>query len=106
MHQTWLLFGAAFGLAHGIDIPAVPSWPSGECTDKSLTIPSWIVSNFTSGSDGSSSFSVTNRAADTSAEVTCDSSACTVSGGATLSASVSSGPVVTLTESWTCSDNE
>ncbi|KAH6847021.1 hypothetical protein B0I37DRAFT_430236 [Chaetomium sp. MPI-CAGE-AT-0009] len=100
---------AALMLAHlafTIDIPATPMWPSGQCTDKSLTIPSWIISDYKSSS-GATTFSVANRASDTAGSVSCASSACTVSGSAKLSASLlsdSAGPLVTLEEGWNCSD--
>jgi hypothetical protein len=44
-----------------INIPSTPIWPSGRCTDKSLTIPSWIVSNYKVAS-GTATFRVDNRA--------------------------------------------
>jgi hypothetical protein len=93
-------------LALAIDIPATPVWPSGQCTDKSLTIPSWIISDYKS-SGGTTTFSVANRASGTAGSVSCASSACKVSGNAKLSASLSSsstGALVELKESWDCSD--
>ncbi|KAI0473192.1 hypothetical protein GGR56DRAFT_604082 [Xylariaceae sp. FL0804] len=97
-----------------IAFPAVPTWGSGLCTDKSLTIPSWIVSDF--ATDGSSSsFDVANRAVGTTYTVSCAAgaaSACSVSGDGNLTAAVTSStgsgstPVVSLAESWSCSDND
>jgi hypothetical protein len=105
---TSLSLGAVIGLAQAITIPQVPSWPSGQCTDKSLSIPSWVIRDYKSTGAGSASFTVENRASDTSASVDCSSSTCTVS-GAELTAALSSegaATVVELKETWTCDDNE
>jgi hypothetical protein len=93
-------------LALALDFPRAPVWPSGACTDKSLTIPSWTISNYKSSSSATT-FSFANNAAGTAGWVSCSSSACTVSGDAKLSVSLSSdsgGPLVSLKESWDCSD--
>lgn len=95
-----------------IDIPATPTWPSGQCTDKSLTVPSWIISKYTV-SGGTTTFRVDNRAADPNGLITdieCDSSsgACQGSGNDEIRASISqgsSGPVITLSEIWVCGDS-
>jgi len=100
---------ATVGLVRSVTIPPAPIWPPGKCIDKSLSIPSWVIRDFKSTAQGSATFSVTNRASDTSGSVRCASSACTVSGNAALSVSMSSGsgnPVVTLKEAWMCNDND
>jgi len=60
-----LLRGSIFALlasaALAIDIPSTPVWPDGRCTDKSLTIPSWIVHEYVV-KNGVASFQVVNRA--------------------------------------------
>ena len=93
-----------------IDIPAVPTWGSGSCTDKSLTIPSWIISKY-KVVGGVTTFHIDNRAADPtglSADMKCNAKGkCQGTGNDELRASISteSGtPVVTLSEVWVCSD--
>lgn len=78
-------------IAHEITVPAPPVWPSGQCTDKSLTIPSWIVANYKVSASGTVTFGVTNRATDSRGSVTCaNGQGCTVSGNSLLAAAVSS----------------
>ena len=94
-----------------IDILAVPTWPSGRCTDKSLTIPSWIISNY-KVSGGTTTFRADNRAADPTgliADLTCTTSngECQGTGNDELRGSISqspNGPVITLSEIWVCGD--
>lgn len=93
-----------------LDIPAVPTWPSGRCTDKSLTIPSWIISKYRV-SNGTTAFRIDNRAADPNgliADIECTpSGACQTSGNDELRGSISQGPdgpVITLSEVWVCAD--
>lgn len=93
-----------------IDLPAVPTWPSGRCTDKSLTIPSWIISNY-KVSGGTTTFRVDNRAADPTgliADIECTSNGeCQGTGNDELHGSISqspNGPVITLSEIWVCGD--
>lgn len=99
---------AASALA--IDIPAVPTWPSGRCTDKSLTIPSWIISNY-QVSNGTTAFRVDNRAADPTgliANIQCKpNGACQGTGNDELRGSISQGPngsTIVLSEIWVCGD--
>ncbi|PVH95503.1 hypothetical protein DM02DRAFT_675463 [Periconia macrospinosa] len=99
--------------AFAIDVPAVPTWPSGRCTDKSLTIPSWIISRY-EVANGVASFRITNRASDPSglyADATCSPGKpkCSLSsGGESMSATLTTGsngqPVVTVTDFWVCGD--
>lgn len=93
-----------------IDIPDVPVWPSGRCTDKSLTIPSWIISRY-KVVDGTTSFRVDNRAADPTgliADIECTPDGnCQGTGNDELRGSISQsddGPVITLSEIWVCGD--
>jgi hypothetical protein len=98
-----------------IDIPAAPTWPlSGRCTDRSLTIPSWVISNYTVAA-GIATFRAQNRVADTSpdyfAHGTCKpgKSECDVWGGShELKAEWTVGSegksVIHLNEQWLCSD--
>lgn len=100
---------AAVGLA--IDIPAVPTWPSGQCTDKSLTIPSWIISNYRVVG-GTTTFNVQNRA-NTGGSVydikctaagKCQGNAASSQMRESISLGPDGNPVVNLTETWVCSD--
>lgn len=60
IHLSIVSFLVAY-TALAINIPSTPTWPSGRCTDKSLTIPSWIISNYKVTS-GTATFRVDNRA--------------------------------------------
>lgn len=93
-----------------IDIPEVPVWPSGRCTDKSLTIPSWIISRY-KVVDGTTSFRIDNRAADPTgliADIECTPEGnCQGTGNDELRGSISqsdAGSVITLSEIWVCGD--
>jgi hypothetical protein len=94
-----------------IDIPQVPSWPSDLCTDKSLTVPSWIISRY-KVSGGTTTFRITNRAAvDTGliADIRCTSNGkCQTSGideiHGTISQDGNGNPVIGLSEIWVCGD--
>lgn len=97
--------------ALAIDIPQVPAWPAGRCTDKSLTIPSWIISRY-KVSGGTTTFRITNRAAvDTGliADISCTSAGkCQTTGidelRGTISKDASGNPVIGLSEIWVCGD--
>lgn len=70
--------------AVAIDIPTTPTWPSGRCTDKSLSIPSWIVSDYKVVA-GQATFQVDNRASastDCCAFITCTTGQTTCQGSA------------------------
>ncbi|KAF2690728.1 hypothetical protein K458DRAFT_426178 [Lentithecium fluviatile CBS 122367] len=96
-----------------ITIPSTPTWPSGRCTDKSLTRPSWILSQY-KVSAGTTTFVVNNQATDPtslSARVTCSlgKTECQSSAGgnqmrATLTTGPDGRPVISIFELWTCSD--
>ena len=110
MARLWLLSLSLAANALAITIPAVPTWPSsGRCTDKSLTIPSWVISNYTV-SGGHTTFHVINRASEAgvTGDIDCTSSGC--QGNAAndgLRASLTAGEngtVVTLSELWVCGD--
>ncbi|KAK6849100.1 hypothetical protein PG995_012933 [Apiospora arundinis] len=101
--------------ALAIDIPAAPVWPTaGRCTDKSLTIPSWIISDF-KVVGGTTTFKVNNRASEKTpyaADVECTAAGvCQGTGIAAdaLRETISKGPdgntVIGLTETWVCADN-
>ncbi|KAF1962237.1 hypothetical protein CC80DRAFT_569993 [Byssothecium circinans] len=99
--------------SHAINIPSTPTWPSGRCTDKSLTIPSWVLSQY-KVSGGTTTFVVNNRAVDLTslrARVTCSpgKTECQSSAGgdqmrATLTTGANGQPVIGITEFWSCSD--
>jgi hypothetical protein len=97
--------------ALAIEIPAVPTWPSGRCTDKSLTIPSWIISRY-QVSGGTTTFRITNRAAvDTGliADIECKPDGkCHTSGidelRGTIAKDANGNPVISLGEIWVCGD--
>jgi hypothetical protein len=61
--QFFALSCLAASCAAAIDIPETPVGPNGRCTDKSLTIPSWTLLNYTVV-DGTASFQVENRASE------------------------------------------
>jgi hypothetical protein len=112
MGKVRLFVAALAASALAIDIPAVPTWPTtGRCTDKSLTIPSWIISNYTQ-SGGHTTFRVDNRASETGyvGYIDCTSNGCQGNAGNDeLRASIAQGEegtVVTLSEIWTCGDTK
>jgi hypothetical protein len=98
-----------------IDIPAAPTWPaSGRCTDRSLTIPSWVTRDY-KVTAGVATFRVQNRASDESpdyfAHVTCQpgKSKCdSYAGSHELRIDWTVGgdgaSVISLSEFWICSD--
>lgn len=107
MGKISLLVAALAATSQAIDIPAVPTWPAGRCTDKSLSIPSWTISGYKQ-SQGTVTFQVENRANGVKTAVECSSTSCT-SNNPKLSASVAvgtSGPIVTIRDAWTCTDAE
>ncbi|CAI6332236.1 unnamed protein product [Periconia digitata] len=105
-----LLFVSA---AWAIDIPTAPTWPSGRCTDKSLSIPSWILSHYRVV-NGVTSFRITNRASDPTglyADATCSpgTSRCQLSSAgesmsATLTTASNGRATVGITDFWICGD--
>jgi len=93
-----------------ITIPPAPVWPSGRCTDKSLTIPSWILSNYKVVA-GTATFQVLNRASESTSFIECKSGKekCNGSAGSSeISATWKKGedgkPVVSISDSWYCTD--
>lgn len=94
-----------------INIPAVPTWPSGRCTDKSLTIPSWYVSNYTVVG-GTTKFTVQNRAnpswalftLECKADGACQGNAASDQFRARIARGTDGKPVVHMTEVWVCND--
>ncbi|OBT80155.1 hypothetical protein VF21_00671 [Pseudogymnoascus sp. 05NY08] len=97
--------------ALAIDIPAAPTWPSGRCTDKSLTIPSWILSEY-EVSGGVTTFKVDNRAADPTgiyAIVECKGEGLCGGSSGTSQMTVNyskgpDGPVISMSHFWVCGD--
>ncbi|OAL53225.1 hypothetical protein IQ07DRAFT_585167 [Pyrenochaeta sp. DS3sAY3a] len=69
--QGLLCFLATTAL--GITIPPTPIWPSGRCTDKSLTIPSWLITRYKVVA-GKATFVVANRAYESSSTAFIDCS--------------------------------
>ncbi|KAF2468360.1 uncharacterized protein BDR25DRAFT_373427 [Lindgomyces ingoldianus] len=104
------LFLAAVSLA--IEIPAVPTWPtSGRCTDKSLTIPSWIITKY-KVSGGTTTFQIANRAAEVATDIghiecTADNK-CSGYGIDELRATISTGSdgrrIVGVSQLWQCGE--
>ena len=110
------LFTAAL-LATGslaLEIIPAPVWPASErCTDKSLTIPSWVISKY-KVTGGNTYFHAENRA-HTSGESQVGNFDCTPDGKcqpwaassqwtASISKDASGNPVVSLSELWMCGD--
>ncbi|KAK7967188.1 uncharacterized protein PG986_001465 [Apiospora aurea] len=115
MARIQILAAALVAGALALGIPAVPNWPdSGRCTDKSLTIPSWLISDYEVVA-GTTTFKVNNRASEKtpySADVECTpEGVCHGSGIAadalreTISTGPDGNPVIGLTETWVCGDN-
>jgi hypothetical protein len=107
---TALLLAAT---TEAITIPATPVWPAGRCTDRSLTAPAWVLSQY-QVSAGTTTFVVNNQATDPdslSARVTCSpgQSQCQSSAGgdgmrATLTTGADGQPTIGIFEFWTCGD--
>lgn len=107
-----LIVAAVFAVnTLAINLPVAPTWPSGRCTDKSLTIPSWIIHDY-KVSGGTTVFIYDNRAAVPNGllqEITClpDGNCQGTAGSDLMRASISqssNGPVITLSEIWVCGD--
>jgi len=108
------IFFASSVEAHGV--VATSSWPPDACTDKSFSIPSWIIDDFNiespSTAAAAASFSVINRATNLSMNLTCQilEGACRIDGtdqDKSLRIALSmSGKTsrLSLTQSWTCND--
>ncbi|SPQ24495.1 aa93e5ef-7a4e-49e2-962f-1a14114f2d88 [Thermothielavioides terrestris] len=98
----------AFGLLSlaGAAIPSPPVWPANACTDKSLSIPSWVISNLTvTGSDVS--FRLLNRASNYEGAVACTQGTCTAAGSAAIHVTAHAGESnvqVDIDDTWSCSD--
>ncbi|ORY02169.1 hypothetical protein BCR34DRAFT_88121 [Clohesyomyces aquaticus] len=93
-----------------IDIPPIPTWPAGSCTDKSLSTPGWIISDY-EVSNGATTFRVETLAAETGhiADMVCTpDNKCQSSGNDTLRGTISTGPdghpIIGLNETWECED--
>lgn len=110
-----MLTAALVAGALALDIPAAPVWPTaGRCTDKSLTIPSWVISDY-KVVGGTTTFKVNNRASEKTpyaADVECTAAGvCQGTGIAadalreTISKGPDGNPVIGLTETWVCADN-
>lgn len=111
MHKALIGLAALAAAALAIEIPETPTWQSGRCTDKSLTIPSWIISRY-KVEDGTTSYRVVNRAADPTgliADVTCTpDGSCQTTGIDEIHATISQtseGTVLSLQEIWVCGDS-
>ncbi|OAG03828.1 uncharacterized protein CC84DRAFT_1249207 [Paraphaeosphaeria sporulosa] len=99
--------------AAAIDIPTTPTWPSGRCTDKSLTIPSWTIKDYVV-KGGVATFQVENRASastDCCSFITCspgkekcDGSAGSSGKTVTWKKGADGINVISVTEVWYCSD--
>jgi hypothetical protein len=99
--------------AAAIDIPTTPTWPSGRCTDKSLTIPSWTIKDYVM-KGGVATFQVDNRASasnDCCSFITCspgkeicDGSASSSGKTVTWKKGAGGNNVIGVTEFWYCSD--
>ncbi|KAF2000631.1 hypothetical protein P154DRAFT_619886 [Amniculicola lignicola CBS 123094] len=98
--------------AYAISIPAAPIWPDGRCTDKSLTRPNWIISQYKVQA-GTASFYLNNQGSNPGGfssqfscrpgKTECDGSAGSVPAKATLSV-VNGQSVISITDFWTCGD--
>ncbi|KFY31163.1 hypothetical protein V493_01339 [Pseudogymnoascus sp. VKM F-4281 (FW-2241)] len=106
-----LAVAALAASALAIEIPTAPTWPSGRCTDKSLTIPSWILSEY-EVSDGITTFKVDSRSADPTglyAIIECKGegvcSGSSGSSGMTVNYSQGlDGPLISISHFWVCGD--
>ncbi|KFZ10553.1 hypothetical protein V502_08062 [Pseudogymnoascus sp. VKM F-4520 (FW-2644)] len=111
MGVSILAVAALAASALAIDIPAAPTWPSGRCTDKSLTIPSWILSEY-EVSGGVTTFKIDNRAADpTGIYAIAECKGEGVCGGSSGTTQMTinyskgpDGPVISISHLWVCGD--
>jgi hypothetical protein len=109
-HHLFIVPFLLASTAFAIDIPSTPTWPSGRCTDKSLTIPSWVISDYKVTS-GTATFSISNRAYNGFGFVTCspNKKQCQSSANinqliATWAQGADGKSVITFTEFWVCGD--
>ncbi|KAF2122998.1 hypothetical protein BDV96DRAFT_639549 [Lophiotrema nucula] len=108
----FLVVSALAFITLAITIPSTPTWPDGRCTDKSLTIPSWVIWDYKVAS-GTATFRVDNRAHpyDGWVEITCSRSESQCHGSAAsdeLKVNWREGDngqrVISFNEFWVCGD--
>lgn len=108
LSPLWLLLASN---VHAITIPSAPTWPSGRCTDKSLTIPSWVVTNY-KVAGGKATFRVDNRATSSgggsvecsTGKKECQSSATADQMEVTWTDGANGNKVISFSQSWSCED--
>lgn len=94
------------------ETPLTSLWPADACTDKSFTIPSWVIRDLNITGDGSAHFTMINRVTDLSSVQTCstDEGSCTATGDggdATVTAQITNGTLqVYIEDSWSCNDKK
>ncbi|KAI0172507.1 hypothetical protein GGR52DRAFT_572341 [Hypoxylon sp. FL1284] len=88
--------------------PLTSLWPLEECTGKSLYIPSWVISQFSSGDEVS--FTLINRVTEVSSSITCqDNGECAGASNSDLKVAVQIDEDVvgvTVEDAWTCRDKK
>lgn len=108
LSPLWLLLAPN---ALAITIPSTPTWPSGRCTDKSLTMPSWIITNYKVAA-GTATFRADNRASSSGGgfiecypgKKLCQSSATADQMTVTWTDDASGNKVITFSQFWVCGD--
>ncbi|PVI02588.1 hypothetical protein DM02DRAFT_701397 [Periconia macrospinosa] len=108
LFPLWLLLASN---ALTITIPSTPTWPSGRCTDKSLTIPSWIITNYKVAA-GTATFRAVNRASTSDGGFIecypgtkeCRSSASADQMMVTWTDGANGNAVIAFSQSWVCED--
>ncbi|ORY10955.1 hypothetical protein BCR34DRAFT_601712 [Clohesyomyces aquaticus] len=97
--------------ALAITIPSTPTWPSGRCTDKSLTIPSWVIKNYKVAA-GTATFRADNRASESGGgfiecypgKKECQSSATADQMTVTWTDGANGNKVISFSQFWVCGD--
>ncbi|KAI0377934.1 hypothetical protein F5Y04DRAFT_168020 [Hypomontagnella monticulosa] len=89
--------------------PPTSLWPVEACTDKSFSIPSWLVSDF--AASDKISFTLTNRVLELSSSISCsrDGGSCTGASNDDLKVAAQPGEgsvKITVEDAWTCRDKK
>ncbi|KAI1768011.1 hypothetical protein GGR53DRAFT_31664 [Hypoxylon sp. FL1150] len=103
----YLILAVVTGVS-GAEKPPTSLWPVDACTDKSFSIPSWVISEFSIRD--TVSFTLTNRVTEVSSSISCqDHSNCTGGSTSDLKVILQAGENnvrVTVQDAWTCQDKK
>lgn len=106
-HTLYLVLAVVTAIS-AAEKPPTSLWPIDACTDKSFTIPSWVISELSSSDVVS--FTLTNRVTELSSSISCqDNGKCTGGSNSDLEVALEVGDNVvgvTVQDAWTCQDKK